>query len=130
MPSPPKVRLFALCDAVFTDPATGKTTLVGIFDQLVAGAFPARHPGFVAYARLSGLNGRYGIEVQIGAPDLQSVVARGSIPDVQTSDPLEAWDMSVRFGGVEFAQPGWHPVRLLYNGVLADEFSLGVAERE
>ncbi len=40
MASPPKIGVFLLCDAAVQDPATGKSTLVGVFDRVFAPGFP------------------------------------------------------------------------------------------
>ncbi len=127
MSSPPKVNIFAPCDAAIRDRQTGKYTLVGVFDRIVASRFPA---DYGVYLKMRGLNGRYEFRVQIVAPDLQTVVTEIAFADPhEAGDPLATVEMAANFDAVVFSAPGRYTVRLVYNGRTAEELSLLVEGR-
>jgi hypothetical protein len=128
--SPPKVILFALCEAAVTDRESGRTTIVGIFDTIVGTAFPLSPPTFAIHLRLTGLNGPYALELHILAPDLDRVIALAVIPErVVVSDPLQVVGVTVDVVGVELPEPGRYTVRLVYNGRTSEEISFRVLDR-
>lgn len=52
-----------VCDAAVTDPATGKSNLIGIFDRVNVRAFPSQRPMSV-YVKLTDAEGSYKIQVR------------------------------------------------------------------
>lgn len=127
MASPPKVRLFVACDGAIKDNATGKVTLVGVFDQFAGAQFPASYGPFAIYFRMNGLNGRYDFRLVIVAPDLHTVVAEADFPvGLVVTDPLTSVDGVVDIPAFEFAGPSRYAIRLAYNGLIADELTLSV----
>ena len=87
--APPKVDAILLCDHVHKDRASGKHTLIGVWDALQAPSYPATFPGIGLYFNLTGMNGTYRISVVILAPDLTTVVARFELNQpLVTTDPL------------------------------------------
>ena len=124
MASPPKIGVFLLCDAAVQDPATGKSTLVGVFDRIAASSFPATHGAFAIYLRMTGLNGQYEMVVQILSPDLESVVAETQFPDrLVVSDRLDVVEAALNLPGMVLPAPGRYTVRLVYNGVTGEELT-------
>ncbi len=59
MPGPtPDLNAMLICDTVITDRDTGKNSVIGIFDRIVAGSFPVRHPSLTVYARIIDAQGQ------------------------------------------------------------------------
>jgi hypothetical protein len=130
MATRPKVRAFLLCDAAVTDGATGKTTLVGIFDQVVATSYPVIWSSFAVYFKVTDLNGSYGFEVVFVAPDLATVVGRLPFPGrIVADNPLVPFENTGNVLGLTLPAAGRYTVRLMYNGVVADEFSVEATEQ-
>jgi hypothetical protein len=48
----PVVQSLIICDEVIVDRETGKYSLIGVFDRLVAGKFPAKHPKLAIFSEL------------------------------------------------------------------------------
>jgi len=64
-----RVNSFLVCDQIYTDPATGKISLLGIFSKLRAKDFPVRHPQMVWYVSLSELSvGEHNLKISITDP--------------------------------------------------------------
>ncbi len=130
MATRPKVRAFLFCDAAVKDSASGKTTLVGTFDQVAAPSYPATCGEFAVYFKLTDLNGSYEFEVVLLAPDLETVVGRIAFwPKVAVRSPLQLLELSANVDELRLAVPGRYAVRLMYNGLVADEFSLEAMEQ-
>lgn len=130
MATRPKVRAFLLCDAAVTDRVSGKTTLVGIFDQVVAPSYPVMCGSFTVYFKLTDLNGSYMFDVVFLAPDLSKAVGRFSFPQRVTVDnPLLPLENTGNMSALRLPLPGRYAVRLMYNGLVADEFSVEATEQ-
>ena len=130
MATRPKVRAFLLCDAAVTDGASGKTTLVGIFDRVVATSYPVICASFAVYFKVSDLNGTYGFDVVFVAPDLVTVVGRLPFQGTITVDnPLVPFENTGNVQGLKLSAAGRYTVRLMYNGLVADEFSVEATEQ-
>jgi hypothetical protein len=126
----PKVRAFLLCDAAVTDRASGKTTLVGIFDRVVAASYPVTWVGFAVYFKVTDLNGNYEFEVVFLAPDLATVVGRLPLPGrIDVGDPLVPFENTGNVMSLRLPVAGRYTVRLMYNGTVADEFSVEAMEQ-
>lgn len=129
MATRPKVRAFLFCDAVVKDSASGKTTLVGIFDRVIAPSYPATCGEFVVHLRLTDLNGSYDFEVVVLTPDLATVVGRIRFQSgITVKSPLQLLELAALAGGLRLPVLGRYAVRLMYNGLVADEFSLEAME--
>ena len=127
MASPPKVLLFVACDAAVTDDETGKL-IVGIHSRVQVPRFPAAAT-VVLCAKLTALNGDYEIHVEVWSTDLQAVLRRASLPEILgVADRFEEFVLTAPLD-VEFERPGRHSVRLVYNGRIADDFTIHLVQR-
>jgi hypothetical protein len=130
MASRPKVRAFLFCDAAIHDTNTGKTTVVGTFDYLVAPGFPAVHGSCALYCKVTEMNGTYRFSVRILAPDLETVVAESmSDRSLAADDPLRHYDYVVNLSDLLLVEPGRYAVQLLYSGKIEDQFSVEAIEQ-
>jgi hypothetical protein len=126
--TPPRVDALLLCERIDVDHESGKPTLVGVTDTVVAPGFPAAlRETLIVYANMTGLRGRYRFHVEVVAPDLATVVSESTESRVvETFDPIQRYDVRLVLGPVDLAVPGRYGVRLLYDDILAAEFSLPV----
>lgn len=60
---PPRLLSFLICDQVITDIRTKKQTIVGIYENISAHQYPARHPKLTLYAQFS--NGRGSVKGRV-----------------------------------------------------------------
>lgn len=113
----PKVCAMLLCDHAHRDPATGKFTLLGVFDRIHAKQFPAAHGPFAIYLNLTNLNGSYALRIEVLRADDESRIGetRAAQPIV-VRDPLARVEMALNLpGGLPLAQPGGYVFRLVVN---------------
>ena len=118
LPEDPKVCAMLLCDHAHRDPATGKFTLLGVFDRItVAKDFPATHGPFSIYLNLTNMNGSYTLAVQVlrGGDESQVGETRAEKPIV-LKDPLARVEMGMNLpGGLPLEKAGTYVFRLLAN---------------
>ncbi len=82
---------------------------------------------FAVYFKLTDLNGKYEFEVAILAPDLATIVGKIAFRPVATvADPIQPLDHS---GNLMLPVPGRYAVRLMYNALVLDEFSVEATEQ-
>ena len=129
-PVDPKVRAMLICDLAHQDRATGKYTLIGIFDHIVCDGLPAMLPEFWAYLNMAGLHGSYTLKLRVvRASDESTVNEIGGDEALTVSDPLE----SVEFGlplppGLVLPYEGKYLFRLLMNDRFVHEVPFHVEE--
>lgn len=116
-PEDPKVCAMLLCDYAHRDPATGKFSLLGVFDRIHAKQFPAAHGPFAIYLNLTNLNGSYNLSIQVlRAEDESSVGETRAAQPIVVRDPLARVEMALNLpGGLPLAKPGGYLFRLVVN---------------
>jgi Family of unknown function (DUF6941) len=60
----PLVLAALVCDSAFQDQATGKTSLLGIFDRIHSKSFPAEHRQLHLFVKLTDAEGLYDLSVR------------------------------------------------------------------
>lgn len=109
-----------VCDVAVAEPVTGKKSLIGVFDKVFVGSFPAVRPMSV-YVKLSDAQGKYELAIQFVYSNTGEKIgeAKGTF---SATNPLEAADAHVQFPPLPIALPGRYEFR-----VLADSVYLGSA---
>lgn len=63
----PQLLSWLTCDAVHSDPATGKHTILGVFSNIRAARFPVVHPSMVWFLALTGCAaGEHHLHISMG----------------------------------------------------------------
>ena len=73
-----------VCDTAVAEPATGKKSLIGIFDQVIARTFPSQRPMSV-YVKLTDAEGSYKIQLRYVQTGSGQELARAEAPAESTS---------------------------------------------
>src|SRR4051794_22758554 len=63
--SPPLVLSMVVCDAAWTDPGTGKRTLLGVFSHSAGPTFPLVLPQLTVYLALTAVRGRAALQLRL-----------------------------------------------------------------
>lgn len=95
MPRPPVIKSFLIADQVLQDRLTGKWSVIGIFDRVLAPKYPVMHPTVAIYLKLGDAQGRYRMRVEFRDADDRRV---GAFEGVEL-------DVTERTGDVEVGLP-------------------------
>lgn len=131
-PNPiPSVLAVLLCDTVITDAATGRKTLVGLFDTLFASAFPVVVPAFTLFAKLTDMSGKYAMRFDLVNLEDEQRLASFSAEVQSPADRVATYDLVAQFlGGVRFERPGRYEFQLYADEVLIGRCTLAVGQRK
>ena len=75
LPTPVPVA-FLLCDQISVDASSGKKTIVGVFDRIWVGQFPASHSPVWLYVRVIDCEGQYPVRVEYVQVSNQAILGR------------------------------------------------------
>src|SRR5262245_28225048 len=105
MARPPVITSFLIADSVIQDRLTGKWSVIGIFDRILAPAFPVVHPSVAFYVKMRDLQGRYRIKVEVrDVADKRVGVIEG--PPIDVKDPAQAFELGIGLANVPLERPG------------------------
>lgn len=108
-----------ICDFVWTDPLTLKTSLLGCFDSITARAFPTMHPSLTVRVVLTDGKPPYDVTFAV-VTDEEEVIASHLMPTTLGS-PLAVQQMRVEFLGLTFPKQGQYFIRVTVHGEIVAE---------
>jgi len=114
---PPIVKSFLIADAVLQDRLTGKWSIIGVFDRVMAPSFPVVHPTVALYLRLSDAQGKYKIRVEF-RDDADRRVGLFEGIEIEVKDAGQAIEVGLPTHMLPLEKPGKYQFQLFIN----DEF--------
>lgn len=114
MATPPVVKSFLLADTVLQDRATGKWSVVGIFDQIHATSFPCLHSSISLYIKLADVLGRYKVRIDFRDGSDARVSTFEGI-DLEVKDRGQHVEFAVNARGLRLEGPGQFLFQLYMN---------------
>ncbi len=105
MQSKPQLLVWLLCDGVHIDPATGKHTILGVFSNIKARAFPVIHPFMVWFITLTDVSpGEHRIRISMGLDptNMTELIHR----PFQSQSPLHRINLINEMRNLRFEKPG------------------------
>ncbi len=118
MPPTPVVKSFLVADGVIQDRATGKWSVIGIFDRIFSPQFPCVHPVVAIYVKLSDALGRYKVRVEFRDASEDRCVSAFEGIDLEVKDRLQGVEFGIQTHGLPLQKPG----RYLFQLYLNDEY--------
>lgn len=120
----PVVKSFILCDKVIHDQIDGKHSAIGIFDRIMAPAFPCQHGPFGLILLLTDAEGSYNFVVDLVHIETDKLIAKAQFPTITINDRLEGANVALQFPVLEFPTPGRYEFRLSADGSFIDRRDL------
>lgn len=117
----PDLNAMLICDTVITDRNTGKNSVIGIFDRIVARSFPVTHPSLTVYARIIDAQGQYVFKLELVNLTNDQVIGGGATPPLEVPDRMLPHDLVFSLHGLIFPAEGRYEFRLY-----ADDNFVGV----
>lgn len=113
-PRTPMALAVLLCDEVLKS-ATGKNSLIGVFDKINCPGFPAQHQSLWVYAKLADGAGKYSVRIKYvdveGNKTLLNIVAPLAIDWKQGN----TFDVSIRQVGLPMPHAGRYEFQIFLN---------------
>lgn len=110
----PACNAMLICDQALQEGATGKTSLVGIFENIAAHQFPARCGVVTVYAKLTDAQGDYRIRLELVNSSNLTVIGHGQLR-ATVGDRMVPAELVFQIGGLVFEKPGPYEFRLYAN---------------
>jgi hypothetical protein len=117
-----------LCDHVWTDPSTGKRTLIGTYSTLAAQTFPATHVELAVYACLTEGHGKSPIRLRISDVDDARPPVFEAHEELGFPHPRAIQEIVFSIRNLAFTQPGDYRVQLFVHDEFIIERSLAVTK--
>lgn len=117
-----------VCDVAVIDPATGKHNLIGIFDKIHVGQFPASRPMSV-YIKLADAQGHYEVEIRFVQVNTGQVLAGVKGP-LDVTDRLSSADLHIDFQRLPLPKEGRYEFQAWANSVFLGSAFLDAVPRK
>ena len=115
MPPTPVVKAFLIADSVIQDRATGKWSVIGIFERVNVSRFPCLHPVVALYAKLTDAEGEYVIRLEFrDSADVCLFKVDGM--KVRIQNRQTSVDFGVVHRNLPLKEPGRYQFQLYLNG--------------
>ncbi|HVM60572.1 MAG TPA: hypothetical protein VMV72_06860 [Verrucomicrobiae bacterium] len=115
-PSPIGLAI-VICDQIIEDKLTGKRSLIGIFNQIVAQSFPYRHPQLCVYVSLTDGRGQCAARLRV-IHDESSVVVAEVNGQIQFPDAHAVVELNFGLVGLTFPEPGVYSIEFYCDDAL------------
>jgi hypothetical protein len=121
MPRPPVVKSFLMADSVIHDRITGKWSIIGVFDRVMAQRYPTWHSPLAFYIKFADAEGVYRVKVELRDGDDRRV---GLIEGIQLEVKIPGHNVDIGFPAppLWLERPGKYQFQLYAN----DEFLASV----
>ena len=107
----PRLSYTIFCDDVRQE-LGGKFSLMGLFESIASGSFPALHPRFAIINEWAGGKGEFSARIRLLSPDRSTVLSESESTISLYNESQRHRDISVRFN-TSFPAPGTYWVELL-----------------
>jgi hypothetical protein len=117
-----------VCDAIHIDQSTGKRTLLGLFSEIGASAFPCRHPLLAVHVSLTDGRGLVPLKFRLVDCDEVHDPLFEATSDVPFTDPRAIMEFGFAIPNLEFPAPGEYRFQVFANNEFVIERRLIVRQ--
>ena len=127
----PYLLAILVCDSGTIDRNSGKKTLVGIFDRVIAKEFPTSR-WLSVYFKLSDAQGNYRFKVQYAQVKTDKILAEAETKDLQTiKSRLDTFSSLISFPvALPIPEAGQYEFRLYANNMFLGHITINAVQRE
>ena len=126
-PPRPKLHAMLVCDQVIKDEKTKNSSLIGVFNSILAAGFPASHARLTVYVSVIDAQGSYHLRLELVRMSDDMAIGRGEA-DVSVGDRFLPAEWMFELRGLTFEQPGEYEFRLWVNDRFLGSKSLSVVQ--
>jgi hypothetical protein len=114
VPRSPVLKSFLIADTVIQDRASGKWSVVGIFDRVLAPSFPTVHPMVAIYLKMADVEGKHRIRVEFKDAE-DRCVGRFEGVEVDVKEGTQTVEMGLPTQMLPLTKPGRYQFQLFVN---------------
>ncbi len=104
---PPPVLLSAVvCDAVIIDARTNKASIIGIFENISAPKYPARHPRLAFFFELTNGRGKTKLTIRLVDVQQEDKTLWECTVEQELKDVRQVVNSTFDISGIQFPHPG------------------------
>ncbi len=129
MPPTPVVKSFLIADAVIQDRMTGKWSVIGLFNRIMAPQFPVMHPTVAIFVKVADAQGRYKVKVEFRDSEDRVVSAFEGL-ELEVKDRGEEVEFGLPTHLLPLQRPGRYHFQLHMNGEYLASARLDVVKLE
>jgi hypothetical protein len=122
----PTVLAMLVCDQVLAEQGTGKKSLIGIFDNINAPAFPTQ-TRLAVYVKLADAQGDYKFRIRLVKLKDETVVADLSV-DANIADPTTPTELAINMIGIILPESGKYEFQLWGNETYLHRITLNALQ--
>ena len=114
-----------MCDAAHVDQATGKLSVIGIFDRIRSKKFPFKHRSCTIVAKIALIEGSH--EAAFYFKDSSGTDFMPPVKPVKfVSPPVGSTPMTVELKGLRFPKEGFYEIQMFVDDILVKRAELTV----
>src|SRR4029077_16113958 len=115
----PSIKALLVCDSIAQELGSGKKSVIGIFDRILAGSVPCTHPQLAVYFSAIDAEGSYKFRLDLVMVNTEKVIARGEV-SIDVRNRFEPVDGAIILQGLTFPEAGKYEFRLYANGTFRE----------
>jgi hypothetical protein len=126
MPAPhPTLNAMLICDSAVREEGTGKVSLIGIFANITASAFPAIHSKLTIYVNVTDAQGHYKFRLEMRRVDNGELLGQADL-EGDVADAMKPTEILFEIGPLVFDRAGKYEFRFYANDshVVSKSFSV------
>lgn len=114
-PLTPFAVAMVICDAIWTDPYTGKCTVIGTFSTISGRSFPLVHPILSVYFALTDGKGKQSVRMELVDAEEERAPILNPTIEVILEDPRTVFEGCLQLTRIEFPEAGEYRLKLFSN---------------
>lgn len=111
----PVVNAMLVCDEAERESKTGKITVKGIFETILAKGFPAKHPFLCVYVKLIDAHGTYPIRFSVLHLETGRLIGTGE-SEMVAADRMRPIELMFNLRNFIFPDPGTYEFQIHADG--------------
>lgn len=124
---PPFLIAALICDVAVADPSTGKKNLIGIFDRVNVGKFPAQQ-SMSLYLRMTDAEGYYPLEIEYVYVNTGEVLGK-VVGEMEAKDRTLSSDVYIPLQSVPIPKAGRYEFRVKANNMFLGNAFMDAVQR-
>jgi len=105
-----------ICDGAHRDPATGKWTLLGLFNSIRANEFPVTHGQLVVYLAMTDVKGKLKLTFRLVDLDEDAEALFQFDAEMRVDDPRTVAEVVIPVHGARFPSAGEFRLQVFVDG--------------